>query len=117
MPTTRPRYQITDTEAVRAWLDRAAESWPELANDRKSLLLRLAQLGAAHLPAPAGPSLDAQLRKHAGDWVAVRGDRLLVSGADAEEVAAWLRRHRERAEQLFRVPLEAQDVATEHGVG
>ena len=44
MPTTRPRYTITDTGAVQDLLDDAQSRWPEIA-DRKQLLLRLAQAG------------------------------------------------------------------------
>lgn len=44
MPTTRPRYTITDTGAVSGLLDDAQRQWPEVGN-RKELLLRLAQAG------------------------------------------------------------------------
>lgn len=48
MPTTRPRYQVTDTGEVRELLDAAQARWPEI-DDRKLLLLRLARHGAAAL--------------------------------------------------------------------
>ena len=50
MPTTRPRYSITDTGPVRELLDDAQRQWPEVG-DRKELLLRLAHAGhgALHL--------------------------------------------------------------------
>jgi hypothetical protein len=50
MPTTRPRYTITDTGPVRDLLDNAEGRWPEVG-DRKELLLRLARAGhdALHL--------------------------------------------------------------------
>jgi hypothetical protein len=44
MPTTRPRYTITDTGAVSEQLDEAQRRWPEVG-DRKELLLRLAAAG------------------------------------------------------------------------
>jgi hypothetical protein len=44
VPTTRPRYTITDTGSVRDLLDHAEGRWPEVG-DRKELLLRLAQTG------------------------------------------------------------------------
>jgi hypothetical protein len=44
MPTTRPRYTITDTGSVSDLLDDAQSQWPEV-RDRKELLLRLAQAG------------------------------------------------------------------------
>lgn len=45
MPTSKPRYAITDTGDVEHMLDRAHERWPEVA-DRKALLLRLAEAGS-----------------------------------------------------------------------
>jgi hypothetical protein len=44
MPTTKPRYTITDTGAVSEQLDEAQRRWPEV-RDRKELLLRLAAAG------------------------------------------------------------------------
>jgi hypothetical protein len=46
MPTTKPRYTITDTGAVSEQLDEAQRRWPEV-RDRKELLLRLAAAGKA----------------------------------------------------------------------
>jgi hypothetical protein len=44
MPTTKPRYVVTDTGATAEMLDRAQRAWPDVA-DRKELLMRLAALG------------------------------------------------------------------------
>jgi hypothetical protein len=44
MPTTRPRYTITDSGSTRELLDDAQRHWPEV-EDRKELLLRLARTG------------------------------------------------------------------------
>ena len=44
VPTTRPRYTITDTGHVREMLDLAQRRWPDL-HDRRQLLLRLADAG------------------------------------------------------------------------
>jgi hypothetical protein len=44
MPTTRPRYTITDTGDTSAMLDVAQSRWPEI-DDRRQLLLRLARAG------------------------------------------------------------------------
>lgn len=49
MPTTHPRYAITDTGATRVMLDTAAKAWPEMAADRRGLLIRLAEERAAEL--------------------------------------------------------------------
>jgi hypothetical protein len=44
MPTTKPRYTLTDTGALREQLDEAQRRWPKV-RDRKELLLRLAAAG------------------------------------------------------------------------
>ena len=44
MPTTKPRYTLTDTGTLREQLDEAQRRWPEVG-DRKELLLRLAAAG------------------------------------------------------------------------
>jgi hypothetical protein len=46
MPTTKPRYTLTDTGALREQLDEAQRRWPEV-RDRKALLLRLTAAGQA----------------------------------------------------------------------
>ena len=47
MPTTRPRYQVTETREVAEALDRAAKRWP--GEPRSKLLLRLIQVGGGIL--------------------------------------------------------------------
>jgi hypothetical protein len=44
MPTTKPRYTLTDTGHLAKLLDDAERRWPEV-RDRKQLLLRLAEEG------------------------------------------------------------------------
>ena len=44
MPTTKPRYTLTDTGPLREQLDEAQRHWPKV-RDRKELLLRLADAG------------------------------------------------------------------------
>jgi len=44
MPTTKPRYTITDTGEISEQLDEAQRRWPDI-HDRKELLLRLAAAG------------------------------------------------------------------------
>jgi hypothetical protein len=44
MPTTKPRYTVTDSGSVSELLDEAQRHWPEVT-DRKELLLRLAETG------------------------------------------------------------------------
>jgi hypothetical protein len=116
VPTTRPRYQVTDTGRVEALLDRASRAFPDIAHDRKALLLRLAELGADALPTACRPALVEQLRANAGRWVAVRDESVLTSATDPEGVVAWLREHDERAAQTFRVPAEDGQLGSSHGL-
>lgn len=44
MPTTKPRYTLTDTGELSEQLDKAQRRWPDI-HDRKELLLRLAAAG------------------------------------------------------------------------
>jgi hypothetical protein len=44
MPTTRPRYTVTDTGDLSEQLDQAQQRWPEV-RDRKELLLKLTAAG------------------------------------------------------------------------
>jgi hypothetical protein len=44
VPTTRPRYTLTDTGELREQLDEAQRRWPNVRS-RKELLLRLVEAG------------------------------------------------------------------------
>jgi hypothetical protein len=44
MPTTKPRYTVTDTGELSDQLDQAQRRWPEI-RDRKVLLLKLVAAG------------------------------------------------------------------------
>jgi predicted double-glycine peptidase len=46
----------------------------------------------------------ARLRPHIGDWVAVKGEEVLVADSDPGRVIAWLSQHGMEADSLFRVP-------------
>lgn len=48
MPTTKPRYTVTDTGKLSEQLDQAQRRWPD-AEDRKELLLRLVSAGSETL--------------------------------------------------------------------
>ena len=45
MPTTRPRYTLTETDELATALDEAARRWPQDAHSRSRLLLRLVEAG------------------------------------------------------------------------
>jgi hypothetical protein len=44
MPTSKPRYMLTDTGELSELLDAAQRCWPDVT-DRKALLMRLAAAG------------------------------------------------------------------------
>jgi hypothetical protein len=44
-----------------------------------------------------------ELRPFIGQWVAVRDDEVLVAAPSPRDVVAWLARHGERAQAMFRV--------------
>jgi hypothetical protein len=52
MPTSKPRYTLTDTGELSELLDAAQRRWPEVT-DRKALLLRLAATGGETISAAA----------------------------------------------------------------
>lgn len=52
MPTTRPRYQITETPEVAHALELAARRWP--GESRSKLMLHLIRTGGAALEAQHG---------------------------------------------------------------
>ncbi|MGH3274532.1 MAG: hypothetical protein ACRDNZ_09485 [Streptosporangiaceae bacterium] len=60
MPTTRPRYQITETSDVAHALDIAARRWPR--EPRSRLLLRLIRAGGAALEQVRDDATRARLR-------------------------------------------------------
>jgi hypothetical protein len=45
MPTTKPRYMITETDQISRALGNAAKMWPELAGQRTLLLRKLLEVG------------------------------------------------------------------------
>jgi hypothetical protein len=52
MPTSKPRYTLTDTGELSELLDAAQRRWPEVT-DRKALLLRLAAVGGESISGAA----------------------------------------------------------------
>jgi hypothetical protein len=49
------------------------------------------------------PSAEA-LEPFIGQWVATRGEQVLVAAEDPRTVVSWLAEHRQQAESMFRVP-------------
>jgi hypothetical protein len=75
MPTTKPRYTITDTGKLSEQLDQAQRHWPDV-RDRKELLLRLAAAGRAAIEREASERIGA-IKQTAGALTGVyRADEL-----------------------------------------
>jgi hypothetical protein len=71
--------------------------------------MRTAQAAGPAAPVAGGTggtprTLVEALRPFIGLWVAVRGDEVLVAASSPKEVVAWLARHGQRAQSVFRVP-------------
>jgi hypothetical protein len=64
----------------------------------------------ARAAAPPPPLAEA-LQPFIGQWVAVRGDEVLVAADSAKEVVAWLARHQQKAQSMFRVPESEQVIS------
>lgn len=73
MPTTRPRYTVTDTGDVRDMLDMAQRRWPDV-EDRRQLLLRLAAAGSEAIADAVDDDLRAGRRARQADALARAGD-------------------------------------------
>jgi sulfite reductase beta subunit-like hemoprotein len=71
MPTTKPRYTVTDSGVVSELLDEAQRRWPEV-RDRKELLLRLAETGREAIQR-AGEARRAAIAETAGALSGVYG--------------------------------------------
>lgn len=57
-----------------------------------------------HKPVNAPRPLADRLRPLAGSWVAIRDDDILHSTESPQELVAWLSRHGQKADSMFRVP-------------
>jgi len=51
------------------------------------------------------------LRPFAGRWVAQRGLEVLVAAETPQAVLAWLERHNQQADAMFRVPLDEDEAS------
>jgi len=78
VPTSKPRYMLTDTGDLSDLLDAAQRHWPEVEG-RKELLLRLAAVGAEAIAAEAkqrGGDIDATAGALTGVYEPGELDRL-----------------------------------------
>ena len=86
MPTTKPRYAITDTGEMARMLDDAQRRWPEV-NDRRELLIRLAATGRDAIAAESAADDRAMLRDR--QRAALSRARSLVDLDELLSDAAW----------------------------
>ena len=86
VPTTQPRYTVTDTGEVRKMLDLAQRLWPEV-DDRKQLLLRLVTVGRDTI----APEVDDRERERRRErqLAALRRARELIDPDELLADAAW----------------------------
>ncbi|MGH7687156.1 MAG: hypothetical protein ACREN2_10120 [Candidatus Dormibacteria bacterium] len=68
---------------------------------------------SGHRVAPRGIGASQQrsdaLRPYVGKWVAQRRLDVLVAASTPQAILAWLERHNQHADVMFRVPLNAQE--------
>ena len=86
MPSSRPRYTVTDTGEVSEMLDLAQRRWPDV-DDRRKLLLRLAGAGRDAI-APDVYASERERRRRQRD--ALRRAGQLVDAAESLVDAAEL---------------------------
>lgn len=86
MPTTKPRYTVTDTGDLATMLDDAHRRWPEVSN-RKQLLLRLAAEGHTSLRRELARADDEERRERQHHAFARIRD--LIDVDDLLSDAAW----------------------------
>jgi hypothetical protein len=65
--------------------------------------------GGVQAPGQRQP-LAEELRPFIGQWVAVRGDEVLVAANSPAEVVSWLAQHHQQAQSMFRVPAAESEV-------
>jgi hypothetical protein len=128
------RYPVKQALAVATGLDPSDFTSQHARSVLRRLGLRLGRLsaissaGVTHhsearalgyhgRPAPAEnmhrpPDLAEALRPYQGRWVALQRDHVLTGGDSFSEVLAWLRRNDVKADAVFLVPADAEELLT-----
>lgn len=86
MPTTQPRYTVTDTGELHDMLDLAQRRWPDV-HDRRQLLLRLAGVGADRVASELDRESSEQRRER--QRIALSRARELIDPEVLLSDAAW----------------------------
>ncbi len=84
VPTTRPRYTVTDTGQTAQLLDLAQRAWPQIT-DRRQLLLRLTEAGGRMLEA----ELAAQDQRRERQRIGLERSSRLVDADELVGDTAW----------------------------
>lgn len=110
------RYPPKQAISAVTGLDRADFT----THQARRTLMRLGFVAGRRRMRDAGKSGDARqipaeglaerLRPLAGQWVATRGEDVLHASASPQDLVAWLSRHGQQADSVFRVPED--DIAT-----
>jgi hypothetical protein len=104
------RYPPKQVIALATGLDRADFTTHQARRILRRLGFTAARRTAHPTPsagsAPRRPTTDPveRLRPHIGEWVAVKGDDVLVAADTPAAVLAWLAQHDQTADSMFRVP-------------
>jgi hypothetical protein len=103
------RYPPKQVIALATGLDRADFTTHQARRILRRLGFTAARRSARpalSAAAPKRPTTDPveRLRPHIGEWVAVKGDEVLVAADTPTAVLAWLAQHDQTAESMFRVP-------------
>jgi hypothetical protein len=64
----------------------------------------------ARAPGQRQPLAEA-LRPFMGQWVAVRGEEVLVAANSPAAVVSWLAQHQQKAQSMFRVPTAESEIS------
>jgi post-segregation antitoxin (ccd killing protein) len=86
VPTTHPRYTVTDTGELREMLDLAQRRWPEL-RDRRRALLALAGAGRDAIAADLDEQAREQRRRRQREALGRAADLVDADGVLAD--APW----------------------------
>ena len=94
MPTTQPRYTVTDTGDVREMLDLAQRRWPDV-RDRRQLLLRLAGAGRDRVAAELeASSLERQFERQRAERTRLQAAALVKQTAERAQLQSFVDRFR-----------------------
>ncbi len=72
--------------------------------------LRVTLQSAEASEAAPSRTLAEALRPFIGQWVAVRGDEVLVAAHSPAEVVSWLARYQQKAQSVFRLPKSEETI-------